>query len=404
MKQELKTSINNLKSVYKNKKYVVFSIFIFIISLGLLLWLSKLDTLFVMNSTMFIVVSLLLTFLISLLFAINLPLIVYKYKAMKKVTGKTAGSSFFGVLGGLAGSGCPVCGSAILSLLGVAGGLMIFPLKGLELKALGVVLLVFSTYGVSKSIGACNTCAPKKERVSDFPPRFENIMIIAFVLVGFLIIFNQFQIAALSGMIDSITGRSSGGSFFYSSERPDISNVDVSEISSTAMAISLLFPELKDIQSEEDAINIMIPSGTPEYSDALGGITFDDPVTSLEYLAKWYPSLKSEIQQNDPETWQRYLNLAAAPRGISCEFCCGVGPQGITSDGRLRCGCKHNPAVQSLTLGLMKYTDYSDAEILREVMRWKTMFFPRNMVSLAMQVAGTDPSQLKDLPGMVGGC
>ena len=38
------------------------------------------------------------------------------------------------------------------------------------------------------------------------------------------------------------------------------------------------------------------------------------------------------------------------------------------------------------------------------VSSWKTMFFPINMVGLAMEVAGTDPSELKDLPGMVGGC
>ena len=158
------------------------------------------------------------------------------------------------------------------------------------------------------------------------------------------------------------------------------------------------------VNNEEDAISIMIPTGTPEYSEALGGITFDDPVTSMEYLAKWYNTIKQEVQQNDPQTWQRYLNLAAAPRGISCEFCCGIGAQGITKDGNLRCGCKHNPAAQAIALGLMKNTDYSDAEILREVMKWKIMFFPKNMVGLAMDVAGTDPSQLKDLPGMVGGC
>jgi hypothetical protein len=161
---------------------------------------------------------------------------------------------------------------------------------------------------------------------------------------------------------------------------------------------------LKNIKSEEEAINIMIPTGTPECSEALGGITFDDPVTSLQYLAKWYYSLKEDVKQNDPETWGRYLSLAAAPRGISCEFCCGVGPQGITADGNLRCGCKHNPAAQAVALGLMKNTDYSDAEVLKEVMRWKSIFFPRNMVGLAMKVAGTDPSQLKSLPGMVGGC
>ena len=130
----------------------------------------------------------------------------------------------------------------------------------------------------------------------------------------------------------------------------------------------------------------------------------DFSVTSMEYLAKWYPSLKTQVQQQNPEVWKRYLNLAARPTGISCEYCCGIGAQGISANGELRCGCAHNPAVQSIAMGLMLNTDYSDAEVLREVMRWKTMFFPKNMVSLALDVAGKDASALESLPGMVGGC
>ena len=237
--------------------------------------------------------------------------------------------------------------------------------------------------------------------------KLENFMIASLLIAGILILFNQVQISSISSSFGVMTGAASKSSIFLGSRHSgqlDLSSVDVNEITSTAMALASLFPELNSIQSEEDAISIMIPTGTPEYSGALGGITFDDPVTSMEYLAKWYYSLNEEVKNNDPETWQRYINLAANPRGISCEFCCGIGPQGITKDGKSRCGCKHNPAVLSLTMGLMQNTDYSDAEVLREVMKWKTMFFPRNMVGLAMEVAGTDPSQLKSLPGMVGGC
>ena len=237
--------------------------------------------------------------------------------------------------------------------------------------------------------------------------KIENFMVIAIILTGILIIFNQIQLAAISSSLNSLTGSTSKSTTFFGlggKKSTDLSSVDVTEITSTAMALATLFPELDNIKNEQDAISIMIPTGTPEYSEALGGISFDDPVTSLEYLAKWYNTIKPEVQQNDPQIWQRYLSLAAAPRGISCEFCCGVGPQGITADGNLKCGCKHNPAAQAIALGLMKNTDYSDAEVLKEVMKWKTLFFPRNMVGLAMDVAGTDPSQLKDLPGMVGGC
>lgn len=234
----------------------------------------------------------------------------------------------------------------------------------------------------------------------------ENLFAIGLVLAGVLIFFNQVQISSITGSFDSLVGTTTGKAIFLSGSGGgvDLKGIDISEISSTAMAVATVFPELQNLRDENDIMNFMIPTGNPEYSEALGGITFDDPVSSMEYLAKWYHSLSPEIQQNNPEVWQRYLNLAAAPKGISCEFCCGIGPQGIDKNGKSRCGCKHNPAVLALTLGLIKETDYSDTRILREVMKWKTMFFPKNMVGLAMQVAGTDPSQLKDLPGMVGGC
>lgn len=228
--------------------------------------------------------------------------------------------------------------------------------------------------------------------------KFENIMLIAIILTAAIIFFNQMLLSDVSSSLVSagvITGSKSSRTAL---------SADVSDVTSTVMAIATALPELQDAKDEQDVMDIMLPTGVPEYSNALGGITFDDPVTSLNYLARWYYTLKDEIKDNDPDIWQRYIDLAAAPSGISCEFCCGVGPQGIRADGSLRCGCQHNPAVQAITMGLMKYTDYSDAEILREVMRWKTIWFPKNMITLGIQVVGQDPSQLKELPGMVGGC
>ena len=138
---------------------------------------------------------------------------------------------------------------------------------------------------------------------------------------------------------------------------------------------------------------------------SLLGVTYDDPITALSFFAqKLYPAMKADLQKNDPQTWQRYIVLATKPVGISCEFCCGIGPVGITSAGELRCGCSHNPAVQAITMYLMKNTKMSDAEILQEVLRWKSIWFPKNMVGLALQLAGGDTSALTNVPGMVGGC
>ncbi len=180
----------------------------------------------------------------------------------------------------------------------------------------------------------------------------------------------------------------------------NVENADIYDLKTTSQAINLLFP-VHEIQSEQDAIDMMISQGTPNYGDAMG-ITFDDPVGSMNLLADNYKTVKADIQQNNPEVWERYLNLATKPVGISCEFCCGVGPKGINNKGDITCGCAHNPAIQSLTMLLMKDTDYTDAEVLREAMRWKTLWFPRDMVGLALKAAGGEVES--ELPGMVGGC
>ncbi len=220
---------------------------------------------------------------------------------------------------------------------------------------------------------------------------------VALIVVGLFVIVNQFLIMSVSG--GPSLGSSSSLISLHSSS--DLSKVDVTKIESTAQGIAALFP-LDKVKTADDAVAVLIPSGTPEYGAAMG-VSYDDPVKSLDLLAKGYPALKKQAQEN-PEVWQRYLTLAAAPRGISCEFCCGIGPQGVDAKGELRCGCSHSPALQSVTLWLMLNTKYSDAEILREVYKWKSLFFPKNMVELGLKIAGGDTSVLKNLPGMVGGC
>ena len=144
------------------------------------------------------------------------------------------------------------------------------------------------------------------------------------ILLGVFALFillNQYQVYSL----DQMTGGHS--SFSYGGD--DLSDVDISTITSTAQGIAILFP-IDQIKTEEDAIAVMIPTGTPDYGTAMG-VSYDDPVTALDLTKNAYPTLKAQAQTN-PQLWARYLALAAAPRGISCEFCCGVGAQGITSD------------------------------------------------------------------------
>ena len=221
-----------------------------------------------------------------------------------------------------------------------------------------------------------------------------GIVMIALLVV--VIIFNQFQISKISGMMTTSSQNSPGF------DGATLRSIDLSAIRSTGQTVAAVFP-VENIVTPDDAMAMMFPTGTPDYGADLG-VSFDDPVGSLAVLSKMYRSLKVEVEKNNPEAWARFMNMASKPVGISCEYCCGVGPIGIDSKGNSACGCQHNPALLSVALYLTSYTDFTDAQVLQETMKWKTLFFPKNMIELGMSVAGGDTSAVDNLPGMVGGC
>jgi hypothetical protein len=245
-----------------------------------------------------------------------------------------------------------------------------------------------------------------KEKVHMEESNITKLGIFLIILISIFMLFNQWQITKLNNLlgftgltVKSISSIStSEKSTVLKGAKDDLSDINLSSIKSTGHSIAALFP-VENIKTTQDAIDIMIPTGTPEYGEEMG-VSFDEPVKSLSLLAK----ANRQLQLTDEE-FQRWKSIVSKPVGISCEFCCGVGPIGVDSKGNSRCGCQHNPALLALTKWLVKYRpNYSDAEIVREAMRWKTLFFPKDMVNLAMTVAGGDTSALDDLPGMVGGC
>ncbi len=226
----------------------------------------------------------------------------------------------------------------------------------------------------------------------------DGLIITLLIIVAVITVFNQFQISSINSMTvkDSATQTSSDFG------EKDLSNIDISSLKSTGHTIAAVLP-LKEAESKEEVMNIMIPRGTPEYGEALG-VSFEKPVESLSKLAKMYRPLKSKIKKEDPEAFQRFMDLASKPVGISCEFCCGLRAVGIDENGNSVCGCQHNPALLSVALHLTANTDYSQGEVLREVVKWKTIFFPKDMIKLGMKVSGKGASEISNLPGMVGGC
>lgn len=86
------------------------------------------------------------------LFGINVSLLAYRWRKFGPPRIKTGAGGGAGSLFGIAASACPVCGSTLLSAIGIAGGLAVFPLGGLELKALSFGLLALPIWLTNKDL------------------------------------------------------------------------------------------------------------------------------------------------------------------------------------------------------------------------------------------------------------
>lgn len=88
----------------------------------------------------------LLTLGIIVLFGINVPLLVHRIRKYGFPRLRNQAGTGAGALVGIAASSCPICGSLLLSAIGVTGGLAAFPLQGLELKGLSFGLMAFPVW------------------------------------------------------------------------------------------------------------------------------------------------------------------------------------------------------------------------------------------------------------------
>jgi hypothetical protein len=117
-----------------------------------------------------------LTFGAIILFGVNISLLVYRWRKFGPPKFKTASGTGLGSLVGIAASACPVCGSTLLSAIGIAGGLAAFPLQGLELKALSFGFMALPIWLMRKDIkklecgdGTCPIPKDHRFKESDRP-------------------------------------------------------------------------------------------------------------------------------------------------------------------------------------------------------------------------------------------
>lgn len=133
-----------------------------------------------------------------ILFGVNISLLVYRWRKFgfarrsglrPRIGGASSG---FGSIVGIAASACPVCGSTLLSAIGIAGGLAAFPLGGLELKALSFGFLALPLWLTRRELkklecGDCGdgTCpVPKDPSLKRSEKHFLVLLLAAIVLLG----------------------------------------------------------------------------------------------------------------------------------------------------------------------------------------------------------------------------
>lgn len=176
--------------------------------------------------------------------------------------------------------------------------------------------------------------------------------------------------------------------------------------------------------------DIVWSKGMPFYGQELG-VTYDDVIGSLTKLAALDPTYGSQKIALVGEELKRYVKIGTTDK-MTCEFCCGAKTLVFTNGGAA-CGCQHSQAMRGiLAYMIQKYPQKTDDEMMREVARWKALFFPNQMMARAQEqlasgkytpdfaalVLGLNEKILKQLgaqgavtapssipqPNMVGGC
>lgn len=214
--------------------------------------------------------------------------------------------------------------------------------------------------------------------------------IIVFLAIGLIIgVFNQVQ---LFSMRNSMTGNFAG----------------VSAASGGAAGAGIA-TGISSVNAE------IIPRGTPDIYGGELGVSYDDVSASNPSKADATISVlgaldnKITLTGNDKE---RYVDITSQ---ISCEYCCGAksiifGKDDVAAlnkniddaivagkiteneakqyrqeAGGAACGCAHSYAMRGLAKYLLTKhgSEYTNDEILEELGRWKTLFFPGNMMQKA---------------------
>lgn len=307
----------------------------------------------------------------------------------------------------------------------------------------------------------------EKEYVKEVEHRVTTLHLFLAAVVAVMILFVQFQIFTLNDVVKSeaapqqsaqstnLAGKSGVINAQTSQAGSSMQTAQTTSAASQLSASTIIGPQINPDgkttklvewptislserkpatgDAMQDAINTVVPTGTPFYvtsgqgSEIAQGASFDNPIESQKVWAKLEGNKRvgatSKLELS-PEQEQRYNKLVSI---FTCDYCCG-GPSSVTRI--TQCGCMHASAWRGMARFFVKYYgDKKDEEILGEMTKWKAAFYPKGMiedylvfngqmpaaqlkhggsVGIQQQFAGkggtTAVTSIDNLPGMVGGC
>lgn len=131
----------------------------------------------------------------AILFGIDLSLLVYRFRKYGMLELKSESGAGIGTILGIFASACPVCGSTLLSLLGVTGGLGSLPFKGLEIKALSFIFMALPIFIILREIKNfdCGKKICPKPRDASYNGNTDSIYLSLAVVAIFFILVTGWQ-------------------------------------------------------------------------------------------------------------------------------------------------------------------------------------------------------------------
>lgn len=156
---------HNLKKVLQDKISVWVGILTILIAWAIWRYFTNLDLTIGNMWVWFAYTEIVLYGSFTILFGIFVATSVHQWRYFSEVNGKTSGIWGIGGVFGMLVAWCPACSITLASYLGIASVMSFLPWKWMELKILGIFLLLYACWKTLNNLETCQLRSKEKQKV-----------------------------------------------------------------------------------------------------------------------------------------------------------------------------------------------------------------------------------------------